>query len=347
MFNVIEKEKINLARNLSVMLKSGVTLFDALVSIEKQSGSKKFKEALRRVKDKVEHGTSLSEAFRAEGRVFSGVFSGLIEVGESSGTLAENCNYLADWLEVEYDLKQGVKAATLYPKIILTAALLLGLGLSVFILPRLMPLFLSFGLDLPLSTRIIMFITTFLQEHFIGLVIFIVVSVVSSITLYRLKKVRLFIHTISLKIPIINTIIIGNQCAFFTKLFSTMLHSGFYVDDSINIIKNTMSNDRYKEVLHSVHERVQKGTSLSIALGEYPKLFSDNMIVLITVGEQTGNLEDSMENLSHYYMKEVINASKKLPIILEPILLICIGFIVGFVAISIVLPIYSLTSSIH
>ena len=347
MFYSIEKEKIDLARNLNLTLKSGFTLYDSLISIEKNIKSEKFKNSLSKVCKKVEHGTSASEAFRSKERIFGNVFIGLIEAGESSGTLAENCEYLADWLEIEHDLKREVKASTLYPKIILMAATLMGFGLSFFVLPRLIPLFSSFELDLPMSTVVLMSITEFLQTHVLSVIIGLVIFMLVSTTLYRYQFVRLVVHTISLKVPILKGFIIDNQCTLFTKLFATLTSSGLYVDDSIEIIKKTISNERYRVALNEVHERVKKGTQLSVALGRYPKLFSDNMRSLISVGEKTGNIQETMEHLSDYYMKRVKNGTKKLPLIIEPILLILIGCMVGFVAISIVLPIYSLTSGLH
>jgi len=164
-FNKISsQEKVDFTKNLAVMLKSGIAINEALASSADQTKSKVFSKVIYKVKSEIEMGASLSESFAKEENVFGGVFISLLKAGEASGTLEENLSFLADWLERDHDLRQEINAATLYPKFVFTATFLLGGGLSVYILPKLVPLFDQLRVELPLTTRMLLAFSLFVSK---------------------------------------------------------------------------------------------------------------------------------------------------------------------------------------
>ena len=347
LFNKISaQEKINFAKNLGVMLKSGVTINDAIALLVDQAKSRSFKRMIHRVKGGVEKGIPLSESFAKEEDKLGGVFVGLLRAGEMSGTLEGNLLFLADWLERNDDLRQEIKAATIYPKFVLAATLLLGGALSVYILPKLVPFFSQLRVELPLPTKVLLAFSLFVEQFWYLVLLGVVASVILFLLLNRVKFIKRFLHSAYIKIPFIGNLIVYYQLAIISQLFATLLKSGFSISESIETTSRVATNIRYQESLEKIRGRLNKGTGLSGAMSEYPKLYPQNLISMVATGEKSGTLENSLMYLSEFYTKEVRRKTKKLPTFIEPILLIFMAVIIGFVALSIIMPIYELTSSI-
>lgn len=345
MSKISSQEQVDFANNLAIMLKSGITVNEALGSLAEQAKSARFKKILQRIKSKAEKGTSLSEAFWEEKGAFGGVFVSLIKAGETSGTLEDNLLFVADWLERNNDLKREMNAAMLYPKIVLAATFLLGGGLTVFILPRLAPLFQNLRVALPITTRILMAVSLFVQEFWLAVFFGIAGVIVAFTMLKRIRTVKRFLHLIYIKTPFLGNLMVCYELALISKLLSTMFKSGVSIAESLNVTSEAVLNLRYRESIEKMRERVLSGTPLAAAMEEYRGLYPKNFISIVSVGEKSGTIENSFEHLTEFYSKEVSNKTKKLPTIIEPLLLIFIGIIVGFVAMSIIMPIYEITRS--
>jgi len=349
MFNfskISNQEKINFVKNLSVILKSGISINEALNSISKQSKNKKFSKVIDKIKNEVETGTPLSEALEKESKFFGNVFVSLIKAGESNGTLEENLDFLNNWLERDRDLKDKINAALLYPKIVIAATALLGGGLAVFILPKLTPLFRQLDVDLPLSTKILLLVSNFLGEYWHLTILGVVVAIILLKFISKIKFVRRTIHFLYLKIPFVSGIVIDYQMALVSQLLATLSRGGFSINETLQLTAEAATNIHYQEALAKMRKRVDKGVTLSEALNRYSDLFPDNFINIVGTGEKSGTLEASFYHLSEFYSREVNIKTRKLPTIIEPVLLIFIGLAVGFVALSIITPIYELTSSL-
>lgn len=337
---------MDFTKSLSVMLKSGMAINDALTALSEQSNSKRLGKIITKVRDDIEDGTILSAAFGKESQTFGPVFVSLIRAGEESGTLQGNLQFLAEWLGRNADLKREVAAATLYPKLVFSAALLLGGALAIFILPKLVPLFDKMKVDLPLITKILLSISLFVQHYWflaiIGAVFIILLFYFSN----RVFFIRKLYHLFFIRMPFIGPLLRNYQLALITQLFGTLLKSGLTLTDSVAIVADATTNIHYQEAIRDIKNSIVKGTTLSHSLEKYPALFPKIIISIVSVGEKSGTLLNSFEYLAEYYTKEVNGLAKKLPTVIEPLLLIMIAFIVGFIALAIIMPIYKLTGSI-
>ncbi len=339
------QERVNFANNLSVLLKSGISIDDALSALEEESDSPFLKATMSRIRADIENGTLLSEAFKKEAPAFGSVFVSMIQAGEQSGTLQNNLLFLADLLSRSADLKREVNAATLYPKMVFSAALILGGGLALFILPKLTPLFVGLHVELPLMTRWLLAVSLFVEEYWLTVLLGITISVILLLYVNRIRAVRQLFHGMYLKLPFMGVLLKNYQLAFITQLFSTLLKSGLTLNESVEIVAHATGNLRYQDALLLVKEGTEKGSTLSETMKAYVGLFPKLMISIISVGEKSGTLANSFEYLSDLYTKDVNSRAKKLPTIIEPLLLVLIAIMVGFVAISIIMPIYELTGN--
>lgn len=335
--------RVDFAKNLSVMLRGGISINEILQSLAEQAKYKPFRKVVTRIHNDVEAGVSLSEAFDRERDVFGSVFISLIKAGEASGTLEENLAFAADWLERNNVLKSEIKSATLYPKVVIAATFLLGGTLSIYILPQLMPLFNQLRVDLPLATRILLAFTKFIDKFWPLVALGIASSIVGFIFLEKLRIVKRFLHLLYIKAPFVGALMINYQLALVSQLLATLLRSGLSIGESLIITSEAATNVYYQKSIRKIKDMVNKGTMLSESMKEYPALYPINLINIIATGEKSGSLDESFVYLSEFYAKEVKSRTKRLPTIVEPILLVLIAFAVGFVALSIIMPIYQLT----
>ncbi|PIP30116.1 hypothetical protein COU12_01700 [Candidatus Jorgensenbacteria bacterium CG10_big_fil_rev_8_21_14_0_10_54_38] len=340
---IAPQEKVDFTKNLAVMLRTGVTINEALSSLADQAESERFGRIIRGVKKEVEMGTPLSEALAKEKEIFGGVFINLLKAGEKSGTLEENLDFLAEWFERDYDLRQEIRTTLLYPKFVLTATLLLGGLLAVYVLPKLVPLFEQLRVKLPLATRLLLAFSVFIEKFWFLALVAIIGVVIGFISLNRLRPIRKMIHAFYIHMPFFSNLVIDYQLALVSQLFSTLLKSGLPLNEALEIISEAATNITYRESLEIMKERISRGISLSQAMNDYPGLYPRNFTSIVATGEKSGTLDISFKYLAEFYSKIVKNKTKKLPTTLEPTLLVFIALMVGFVALSIIIPIYELT----
>lgn len=340
-----DQQKVNFSKNLSVMLRSGISINVALTALEEQEEAPHFKEIISSVRDGVEKGTPLSTAFSKDEKSFGPVFISLVRAGEKSGTLQENLYFLSDWFERSADLNREIRTATMYPKLVFGAATLLGGALAVFILPKLVPMFSQMNVTLPIITKILLAISVFVQDYWPFVLLFVIAFIATFLYVSRIPRIERVLHFMYVRIPFIGRILKGYQLALTTQLFSILLKSGLTINQSIEIVAGAVTNIQYRESLEGIQNEVVKGTQLSAAMEKHETLFPRMVINIISIGEQSGTLSDSFAHLAEYYTKEVNSEAKKLPTIIEPILLILIALMVGFVALAIIMPIYELTGS--
>ncbi len=344
---VSSQELVDFSKNLLIMLKSGITINEALTFLAEQTKSKVFSKIIYKVRDEVRAGTFFSKALAKQKEIFGEVFISLVKTGEASGTLEENLAFLVEWLERNNDLKKEIDTAMIYPKIVLVATFLLVGMLIILILPHLIPLFETFKIELPLPTKLLLRLSIFIQKSWNLLIIGIVVIFVLFTSIYRIKKIKRFFHSLYLRIPFFGELIIEYQLALMSQLFSTLFRSGISIQESLKIVSGAITNICYQESLKEIEGRIQRGIPLAQAMHKYPKLYPDRFVNIIYVGEKSGTLDNSFVHLTEFYSKEINRRVKRLPSVVEPLLLIFIGLIVGFVALSIIMPIYELTRGFH
>jgi len=341
-------EKFFFTKNLAVMLKSSIPISEVIETLVEQAKSGTFKKILSHVRDDVAKGRSLEKALGNYPEVFDRFYLGLIKVGEESGTLENSLIYLVEQMQKEKELRQKVQGAMLYPAVILFATSAIGLGLAFFILPQIIGLFESLNVELPITTKILIFFARLLRDW--GLIILpaAVVLAVALVAFTRLPFIRPRWDAFLLRLPIFGRIFQDIALATLARNLGIMLKSGLTVTSALETSAQISGNLVYKKDLTFVSEEVRKGKSIETTLskGKF-KEFPLFMVKMIGVGEKSGSLEENLAYLGEYFEEEVDTVTKNLATILEPILLVGIGGVVAFVALSIISPIYQITGSIH
>lgn len=340
-------DKLLFTKHLSIMLKSGISIAEAVDTLALQTKSNKFNKDLTQVSRDIKNGQSLAKSLKKHPKIFDTVYLSLIEVGEESGTLEDSLTYLSSQLAKEYSLHKKIQGALLYPTIVLVAISVVGMGMSLFVLPKLTDLFTSLGVELPITTKILLYFANLMKNYGTLIVIgFIVV-----LSLFRIFITLPFIRPkwdrIILSLPILGELLQNQQLSSVCRNLGVMLKSGLPITKALSIQQVATSNYVFKDYVKSLQKSVDKGREIGIELdeGNYSK-FSPIAIKMIAVGERTGKLDEVFLYLGDFFEEEVDNIAKNLSVVLEPIILLVIGVIVGFVALAIISPIYDLTGSI-
>lgn len=344
---ITQVEQINFARNLAILLKGGVSINEAIDSLATQARKgTTIRTTLFRLKERIEKGVSLASAISEEGELFSKVFVSLVKAGEISGSLSENLDFLANWLERDSRLRREISNVMLYPKIVLAAVILLGGTLTTFILPKLVPMFTSLKVDLPLATRILLDVAVFSQEYWLYVVFGLLLAWLAIYLIFRLEKARFAYHRFLVRAPFIKEFVVAYQLALFSQLLATLLKSGIALDEALFTAYIGTSNLYYKKALGEIMDRISKGVSLVTVMRDYPDMYPVNTISILAVGENSGTLEESFFKVSDFWTRDIMDRTKVLPTIIEPLLLVVIALSVAFIALSIIMPIYKITGNI-
>ena len=340
------KEKMMFAKHLSVMIKAGVSLDSSLQILAKQTNNYKFKEVIKDLSSQIRKGVSFSYALSNYPNVFDNLFVSMVKVGEVSGTLEEVLRLLAEQMRKEDQLRSRVKGAMTYPAVILIAMAGIGIFMMVSVVPKLMTTFKELNVELPLTTRMIIKTAIFFQHYLVFGIIFVVIGIFCFRLIYKIKKIKSKFHLIYLKLPIFGDIIIKVNSARFARTTSSLIEAGVDLVKTLYIASDTLTNICFKNSLISTAEQIKKGKAFSYALSNYPHLYPPMVLQMVKVGEETGTLADSLKTLAEFYEEEVNNITKNLSSIIEPLLMIIIGTAVGFFAVSMIQPIYSIMSGI-
>jgi len=343
---VSDNELYFFTRHLTLSLRSGLTLMEALTLLHVQATGK-MKKILYEITERLESGAAFHEALAYYPRYFSALYLNLVKTGELSGTLEKNLRYLADNLKKAQALKQKVKSAMMYPVLIFVAVIFLVFGMIFFVLPKIIPLFKTLNVDLPVTTKILIFVADMSMQYgvyvFGGAALFFVFFG----WLLRQDFIKPITHFLLLKTPVLSHVIQIVNLEMFTHTLNTLLLSGIPLDSSLQITADATSNRVYRAAIKNCLLEIQKGNNLSTSIAAYPKLFPKLMQSMLAMGERTGNLDIILENLREFYEEEVDNFMKNLSTIIEPVMLIFIGVIVGTVALGILGPIYKITGNLN
>jgi type IV pilus assembly protein PilC len=343
---VKQDARIMFARNMAAMLEAGLPISRALNVIEKQTKKGKFKEVVATMHADINVGKAFSDALDDHPKVFSPLFVAMVRAGEESGTMVEALKQVADQTENAYKLKKKVKGAMLYPSIIISAMIIIAVLMLIFVVPTLTQTFKDLNVDLPMSTQIVIFISDFMKNHIILFLGGIAAIIFGIIAASRTSKGKRFLDWIILRIPIVGYIVREVNIARTSSTLSSLLGSGVEIVRSIEITKEVVQNSYYREAMEDVKSSVQKGGQISTVLKEYPFLFPPLMSEMASVGEETGKVSELFARVGEFYQSDVEEKTKNLSTIIEPVLMVIIGAAVGFFAISMISPMYSLTSSI-
>lgn len=340
------KQKIVFIQNLQIMLKSGIAAPRALKIIARQTKNRKFKTILEDVGASVEQGKNLHEAMGKYPNVFSHIFITMVKVGELSGNLEKSLEYLGIQLEREADLKSKTLGAMIYPSVIVGAMLIIGVLMSIFVLPKLLSTFTEMGAALPLQTRIVIAVVNFMSGNAILVIGAIIVVVIGFIFGLRTKQGQRALDWFLLHFPVLSSIVKKINLARFSRVLSSMMKSGIAIVEALEVTAESLGNAYYREIIESVSEKVRLGKPLTESLQDREKLFPFIIVQMLEVGEETGTLETIMEQLAVHYEAEVDTTLRNLSSIIEPLLLLIIGGVVGLLAVALIGPIYNISQNI-
>ena len=343
---VPEHEIILFADNLSTMITAGLSLSRALSVAAKQTKNPKFKRVLRNLARSVEEGDPLYSALAKHKDVFSDLFISMVRSGELSGNLPIALKSVAKQLDRVYTLKKKIKGAMIYPSIIILAVIGVGIFMMVSVVPTLSKTFKEMNVELPKSTQIILGISDFMANHFIISTVILFGFITAAILFLRTERGAWFKSKLFLKMPVISTITKEINSAYAARTLSSLLRSGVDIVESTRIAADVVQNRYFKTSLNKIAQLLQSGKTFTEALRDFEDLYPIMFVELMAVGEETGSSSDMMGKVADYFEEEVNEKTKNMSTIVEPFLMLFIGISVGFFALAMITPMYSITQAI-
>lgn len=348
MFNrATDLDKLLFTKYLSEMLKSGIPVDEAISTAKDQSKNPYFKKILRQIEDSVRNGQSLHKSLARFPDAFSPLYTSLVKVGEESGNLEENLGYLATQIKKAYEFKKKVQGAMLYPGIILATTVIAGGGLAVFVLPQLVDLFKSLNTNLPLSTKILLFVAQTMKDYGILIMAAVIGIFVFGGMLLQTSYVKPKWHKLLLALPGLGPLLQNIQLTNLNRNLGLMLKSGITLVPALKTEYEATDNLVYKAYLKRLINAAETGKGMSEEMRMHRFTFLPMIMTkMVGIGEKTGKLDETLLYLGDFFEEEVDETTKNLSTIIEPVLLLVIGLGVGFIALAIISPIYELTGSI-
>lgn len=338
-------DKITFIKNLAVMIRAGLSVSRALKILTSQTPNVKFSKIIADISRQVESGTSLADAMAKYPNVFSQIFVSMVKVGEVSGNLEQNLVYLSDQMQRDYNLVSKAKGAMTYPIAVLVALVIVGFLMFTFVLPKLTETFKEFNTTLPVLTRVVMYVVDQFAKYGIFFMIFLIGLVVAFMIWRKSESGKLVTHKIVLHIPVFSGIVKKINLARFVRIFSSLVKSGMPMVEALEVSSKVVGNIYYQRVIADAASKVKIGSPLSGGFKKYPALFSDLVVQMMEVGEESGTTDTVLEEVALFYEAEVDESMKNLSSIIEPVIMMVIGAVVGILAVALIMPIYSITQN--
>jgi len=346
MFGVPLADKLFFTRNLEVMIKAGVSLPRAFNVLSKQAKSKKFQKALLSIADKITKGENISDCLGDHPSVFSDLYIETMRIGEETGKLEDALHILSIQMEREHKIKSDIVSAMVYPVVVLCMALFIGVFMFLFAVPKLKESFTEMKVKLPFTTRAMFAFVDFLINQWPIAVLILVVLIISLLVFLKSQKTVKIKSIILLKIPVIKKITKTANSALTLRTLSSLLAAGVPIVKSLRIASGALKNYYFKISLTDASNSVEKGGKLSDSLKKYEDIYSPVVMQMMEVGEETGETPQVLAKLADFYEEEVAISTKKLSSVIEPFLILIIGSVVGFFAISMMQPMFSMMGGV-
>ncbi len=339
------QDVVMVSRQLAVMAESKIPIVESLQALSKQLEKRGLKEKILTVADKVEGGAPLSKALALYPEIFSNFYVNIIKSGEASGKMSDSLTYLADHIEREYQFQQKIIGAMFYPVFILVIFVGIMLFLFMFIMPQLTDILLDAGGDIPTITQIVITVSKFLQEN--GLFVFFGVALIIGfgIKFFTTKQGKEILDEFILKVPIFNDFFRKTFMIRFCESLATLITAGLPIVKSLEITAEIVNNKVYKDTILKISEGVEQGKQISEMMKKYPKMFSPILVQMTIVGERSGRLGTSLDNVVRFFRAELERTIDKYISMLEPLMIVALGVLVGGLVGSVLLPIYNISMS--
>jgi len=339
-------DKIIFTRQLALMIKAGLPLTNALESLAKQTGNDYFREVILQLIKEVKGGRPLSSVLTNYPHVFAEVYVAVVKAGESTGQLAEVLFNLADQQEKQAEIISKVRGALLYPAVILVALIGVVFLIVFFVLPSLQSIFLDFGSDLPLTTRILFSSSTIIRKYYLEFFGGLIALVYLGKWWAGRPTGRMVYDRLKVSVPIFGPLTKKVYMANFSRTMAMLVHASLPILQSIKIVQKTINNELYNKSFEAITTAVENGQSLSKAI-DRQEIFPPMVGQLIGLGEESGDLEAVFLEIARFYDSEVDNITRNMASLIEPIMIVIMGLGVGFIVASVLGPIYKLTSAIQ
>ncbi len=335
---------VNFTRQLAIMLNAGLTIVDSFEILEHQVEKESLKKMIGELDKKVKAGTPLSVALQAYPKYFSNLYISLVKSGEASGKLNEILLKLSETMEKQREFNGKLKGALIYPVIVIIAMLSVMFIMITFVVPKLLDLYKDFKIDLPITTQILIVVSSFSARFWPFILLAVFGGIFLIRTYLKTKAGKFSFDSVMLRLPVVGGVVKMAALVDSTRILSILIASGVSILDALKIVIQTTNNAVYQEAFEHIYKSIEKGQSLGNSLAQ-EKIFPPILVQMAIVGENTGHLDDTLLRLSKYFEMESELAIKAMTTLIEPLILVVLGVGVGFIVISVITPIYNLTSS--
>lgn len=334
-----------ITRQLSIMLNAGLTLLDSFTLLKKQVTKISLRKMIDDIEQSLKAGDAFSVALRKYNWLFSDLYISLVKSGEASGKLNDVLLKLAENLEKEREFKAKLKNALIYPVIIMIGMAGVIFIMMTFVLPKLLGLYKDFNVELPFTTKLLIVVSDIFANYWVIILVGVTGIAIILKTYFKTSKGKEFIDRVSLSLPYLKSIIAMSNLVDSTRTLSILITSGISILDALEIVIESTTSITYQRAFKNMYKQVEKGFTLSSAM-DAEGIFPPILVQMTNVGEQTGKLDDAFLRISNYFEMESELAIKAATTLIEPAILVVLGFGVGFIVLSVITPIYNLSSSI-
>lgn len=330
------------SRQFATVINAGLPVVQSLAILQRQAPKEGLKDALKQVREDVETGQQLSNALGKHPRLFNKLYIYLVRAGEVSGNLDGILDRIAAYMEKQAALRGKIKTALTYPTVVLVIALAVTWFLLTGIVPQFAQILDQLGGDLPVITKALIAVSDFLRYQWYIMIGIIVAAVIGVGAYYRTKSGRRVLDGFVLRMPVVGTLVQKSAIASFSNTFGLLLRSGVNIIESIEITKGTAGNAVVEDILDETKDSVQRGEQISQTLMKYPRVFPPMVSSMVAIGEETGAVDSMLQKVADFYEREVDEAVDSLTAALEPMLIVFLGVIVGFIVAGMFLPMFSI-----
>ncbi|NTU99497.1 type II secretion system F family protein, partial [Candidatus Falkowbacteria bacterium] len=326
-------ERLFFVQHLGVMLRAGMPLLNAMQTLAKQSANKRFVNVINETSQAIEKGKSFTEALKLNADIFGELFINMVEAGEVSGKLESVLDQIYLQMKKQHELVSKIKGALTYPSVVLFAMTGIGTFMMLVVVPQITSMLRDFNSQLPFATKILIAVSDFLAKNTILAAIIIAVSIYLFVKLVQTTKGKYYFHLVLLNMPIFGKIIKKVNIAKFSRTVSSLLKTDIMIIKCFQITANVVGNVHYRAAINDIAEKIKKGTPINEVVATHSKLFPPIVIQMIAIGEQTGELDNILQELAEFYEEEIDDIMENLPSIIEPVLILILGSAVGGMAI--------------
>ena len=341
---VKSKDVVIFSRQFSVLISANVSMVQALKILVDQTDNVILKMVVSEIADEVDAGATLSESLGKRPKVFNNFYVSVVRSGETSGKLDEVLSYLADEMEKDYDMMSKIRGAMIYPIFVFCSLIIVGIVMMIFVVPKLTSILTETGAELPLTTRILIGTSGFMQKYWWILIVAVVAVVVAFRWYVKKPQGKRQLDYIKLKLPVFGHLFQLIYLVRFTRSMNTLIVGGVTIDNSLKVAAEVVDNQIYRELIEETIKEVEDGNSISsvfIKSNTIPKMVSQ----MLNIGEKTGKMDVILERITNFYSREIANMVANLMTLMEPLIMVVMGVAVGMMVAAVILPMYNLASN--